>query len=123
MHMYFVSLHQVLPFILVGIGVDVSQEKSVTVAHLLEFQRHKVAPHGKENLKALEKCGMTVTLTSLTNVVVFLFGATFSYPAVQYFCIYAAMAIFFNYVLQCTLFTAFLVKDLQRQEKRLQDGM
>jgi len=72
--------------------------------------------------KALKKCGMTVTLTSLTNCVVFLFGVTFSYPAVQYFCVYAAVAIFVDYLLQVTLFVNFVVRDLQRQEERLQGG-
>ncbi|CAD7968385.1 unnamed protein product [Amoebophrya sp. A25] len=115
---HFVSLHQVLPFILVGIGVDdmfIICSAFDAFAHL----QHNPEERAKH---ALRKCGMTVTLTSLTNVVVFLFGLTFSYPAIQYFCVYAAVAIFVDYVLQLTVFVSFVVKDLQRQEDRLQEG-
>ena len=38
--------------------------------------------------------------TSLTNVFAFILGSTTSLPAVEYFCIYAGIAILFDFFLQ-----------------------
>lgn len=38
--------------------------------------------------------------TSLTNFFAFLLGSKSALPAVEYFCLYAAVAILFNYFLQ-----------------------
>ncbi|CAN0513627.1 unnamed protein product, partial [Ectocarpus sp. 12 AP-2014] len=42
----------------------------------------------------------TLTDTSLTNFFAFLLGSLTSLPAVEYFCLYAATAILFDFILQ-----------------------
>ncbi|CAN0400933.1 unnamed protein product, partial [Hapterophycus canaliculatus] len=55
--------------------------------------------------------------TSLTNFSAFLVGSITRLPAVEYFCIYAATAILFDFVLQqVTMFPALLAMDLNRQK-------
>lgn len=106
----FTSLSQILPFILIGIGVD---DMFVIVASL---------DHTDENLPveerialALKRCGVSVTYTSLTNFFAFMLGSTSSLPAVRGFCLYAGTAILFDFVLQMTAFVALVTMDLNRQ--------
>jgi len=50
-----------------------------------------------------------LSVTSLTNILSFLVGATFpGFPCVQIFCVYAGICLMFNYVLIITFFGAFL---------------
>lgn len=54
--------------------------------------------HTNENAKtseriseALRKCGVSVTITSITDFVAFLIGLTADFRSVQIFCVYAGM--------------------------------
>merc|ERR1711871_1013200 len=107
----FVSLASILPFLLVAIGVD---NMFIIVDF---FDRYEYIHDNMEERarKAMKSCGMSITLTSLTDTVAFLFGLNFPYPAVQSFCIYAAFAILLNYLFMLTLFVAILTRDLRRQ--------
>ncbi|CAM9835466.1 unnamed protein product [Ectocarpus sp. 12 AP-2014] len=106
----FTTLSQMLPFILVGIGVD---DMFVIVA----------AYDNTDPLMAVEervalgvkRCGVSITYTSLTNFFAFLLGSLTSLPAVEYFCLYAATAILFDFILQMTAFVALLTIDAKRQ--------
>ena len=44
------------------------------------------------------KVGLSITVTSLTDVIAFLLGSLTIIPAIRYFCIYAALCILFDYV-------------------------
>eukprot|EP00752_Nemacystus_decipiens_P014689 g13085.t1 len=106
----FTSLSQLLPFILIGIGVD---DMFVILASL---DHTDVGLPVEERLAlALERCGVSISYTSLTNFSAFLLGSITKLPAVEYFCVYAATSILFVFVLQVTVFTAFLAMDLNRQ--------
>ncbi|CAM9595580.1 unnamed protein product, partial [Laminaria digitata] len=48
----------------------------------------------------LKRCGVSVSYTSFTNFFAFLLGSSTSLPAVEYFCIYAGVAILFDFFLQ-----------------------
>ncbi|CAN0202463.1 unnamed protein product, partial [Hapterophycus canaliculatus] len=48
----------------------------------------------------VKRCGVSITYTSLTNFFAFLLGSNSALPAVEYFCLYACVAILFNYLLQ-----------------------
>ncbi|CAM9710197.1 unnamed protein product, partial [Ectocarpus sp. 4 AP-2014] len=114
----FTSLSQILPFILVGIGVD---DMFVIVA-AYDHTDHALPVEERVAL-GVKRCGVSVTYTSLTNFFAFLLGAQSSLPAVQYFCLYAATAILFDFFLQAranammmTAFVALLTMDANRQK-------
>lgn len=54
----------------------------------------------KRMREALEESGTSITVTSLTNFLAFAIGALTSLPVLRAFAIYAALGVFFNYILQ-----------------------
>ena len=64
------------------------------------------------------RCGMSITLTSLTDLVAFLLGSTSTLPAVQYFCEYAAASIALIYAMHVTCYPALLALDQRRRAAR-----
>ena len=62
----------------------------------------------------MKTAGTSITLTSVTDAVAFALGTTTSFPALKYFCIYAAIGIMLDFWFQISLFTACLVWDEQR---------
>ncbi|CAN0269125.1 unnamed protein product, partial [Ascophyllum nodosum] len=106
----FTTLASILPFILIGIGVD---DMFVIVA---AFDHTDPSLPVEERMAlSLKRSGVSITYTSLTNFAAFMLGSTTSLPAVEYFCIYAGTAILFDFVLQMTAFVAFLTMDVNRQ--------
>jgi hypothetical protein len=78
----FTSLHQVLPFILLGIGVD---DLFVLMRALEEVDEQQPGLSTENRFHgALKLGGMSITATSLTNCSAFLFGSLTSIPAVQW---------------------------------------
>merc|ERR1719339_594363 len=67
--------------------------------------------------KAMSHAGVAVTVTSVTDTVAFMVGATTQVPALRWFCIYAAVGVTFVYVLQATVFVAGLVIDQRLKNK------
>ncbi|CAM9472608.1 unnamed protein product [Ascophyllum nodosum] len=107
----FTTLATILPFILIGIGVD---DMFVIVA---AFDHTDPALPVEERVAlGLKRCGVSITYTSLTNFFAFILGSTTSLPAVEYFCLYAGTAILFDFFLQVTAFVALLTLDAKRQE-------
>lgn len=113
----FTSLQQVLPFILVAIGVD---DMFIIVS---QFRRldPKVGSVQDRIEIALNRCAMSITYTTLTDFVAFLAGSTSTLPAIQYFCKYAAVAVLFDYFYQITMFVACLALETKREERNLPD--
>ena len=70
---------------------------------------------------AMRVCGMSITLTSITDFVAFELGALSTSPGVGYFCHYAAAAIMMDYILQITAFVACLYWDTKRVERQHPD--
>ena len=105
----FISLVGVVPFLVVSIGID---DMFIIVD---EFDRQS-----KSNIPvnrvafALSKVGATITMTTVTDIIAFLTSATSSFPAIRYFCIYTALCIGIEFMLQITLFVALLSFDSRR---------
>jgi len=85
----FSTIHLVLPFIIVGIAVD---DVFIIVNAFDAFEGQELTVAEKAQ-RAMTQVGMSITLTSTTDLAVFLLGLTTSYPAVQYFCAYAAVTV------------------------------
>ncbi|XP_064106507.1 NPC1-like intracellular cholesterol transporter 1 [Macrobrachium nipponense] len=106
-------INSVLPVLLIALGVD---DMYVIVASWK-------AAGNKDTIKskardALRHAGVAVTVTSLTDAVAFLIGATTQVPALCWFCIYAATGVFIVYCLQCTVFVAALAINQKYQDSK-----
>ena len=76
----FTVLTQILPFILVGIGID----DAFVIA--TAFDRTDDSADIPERVGlAMERVGVSITLTSMTDIVAFLLGATCVFPSAACF--------------------------------------
>eukprot|EP01043_Picozoa_sp_COSAG02_P012687 COSAG02_NODE_493_length_21166_cov_13.181318_16_plen_742_part_00 len=115
----FTQLQQILPFILIGIGVDdmliiVSAFDRVTIEHPDMSIEERVG-------KAYARCGLSISLTSATDVMAFILGSLSKLPAIHVFCVYASAAIFFTFCFMCTGFAGMVALDTRRQESHRYD--
>ena len=105
----FISLVGIVPFLVVSIGID---DMFIIVD---EFDRQSKSNIPMNRVAfALSKVGATITMTTVTDVIAFLVSATSTFPAIRYFCIYTAICISIEFLLQITLFVAFLSFDSRR---------
>lgn len=115
--LFFGPVHSLLPFILLGIGVD---DAFVIVN---AFNRERVGGRSgesnselaKRGAKALARAGASITVTSFTDLVAFAISASSSLPALASFCAYASVGIVFLWIFASTFFTASVVLDERRQ--------
>jgi predicted RND superfamily exporter protein len=84
----FTSITQLLPFILLGIGVD---DMFVLVRAMEEVDESFVGlPMEQRFRKCMESGGVSITVTTLTNAAAFALGSITSIPAIRWFCWCAA---------------------------------
>ncbi|KAG5176686.1 patched family-domain-containing protein [Tribonema minus] len=112
----FTSLQQVLPFLLIGIGLD----DAFIMAGALDLVNPDL-PTAERIAEAMGRCGLSVFYTSIINFMVFMLGANSTLPAIEYFCIYAGVAVLFDFLLQVPSFIALLAYDTDRQRARKYD--
>ena len=67
--------------------------------------------------------GPSILAAATAEAVAFLVGALTHIPALQQFCLVAALAVIVDFVLQCTWFVAGLALDAKRQEEGRMDGL
>lgn len=114
---FFGPVHSLLPFILLGIGVD---DAFVIVN---AFNRERTGPRSKEDndditkrcARALARAGASITVTSMTDLVAFGISASSALPALASFCAYASFGILFLWIFAATFFSATMVLDERRQ--------
>ena len=68
--------------------------------------------------KGLGHSGVSITITSLTNSVVFLTGLSISLGYIQSFCIYASVTIIMLYLSSLTIFVSVVYWDTKRIHKK-----
>ncbi|XP_032219705.2 patched domain-containing protein 3 [Nematostella vectensis] len=117
---FYGPVHSVLPFLLLGIGVD-DMFVIVQAWNNLTPEEHKTKEVHERIALTLQHAGCSITITSLTDFLAFLIGASTVLPGLQSFCIYAGLGILIDFILQITLFSAFLTLD-GRREDRKRDG-
>lgn len=116
---YFSSLTYNIPFLLLGLGVD---DAFVIVS---EYHRAiKFNPKGtiEEILTATaEHAGLSIFITSLTDGLAFLIGATTVIPALRNFCIQAGVCVIMIFIFQITFVMACLAYDHKRSSAKRYD--
>jgi len=110
------GVHNLLPFLLIGIGVD----DMFIIAYSID-QTEPTLPCNERIRVALTHSGTSITITSITNSVAFFLGAFTQLEALRSFCIFAGLGVLFLYAASLTIFTAFMVWDIKRQVKRKGD--
>ncbi|KAL5022900.1 hypothetical protein ScPMuIL_002055 [Solemya velum] len=108
-------IHSIMPFLLLGIGVD---DMFVIVEAWKNLDQSESKLDLPERVAmAMKHAGVSITVTSLTDIVAFGIGASTVIPALSAFCIYAAVGIAALYLLQATYFVACMTLDQMRIEK------
>lgn len=112
---------EVIPFLALAVGVD----NAFILAASLERERRRpgeVAAASPQRVgRALARAGPSLLLASASECCCFLLGALSAMPAVRAFALFAAMALAFALVLQCSCFVALLTLDARRRDARRLD--
>lgn len=116
MGIMYTPLHSLLPFILLGIGVD----DSFVIADAFDTVNAAASPRDKIAV-ALSHAGVSITITSITDLVAFAVSSVTSLPALSSFCVYAALGVTFLFLFQISFFSAVLTIDGMRQSSRRRD--
>ena len=97
-------MHNSIPFLLLGIGID---DMFVIIQNFdnLKPEEYKVGDHAYNIAVAMSHAGSAITVTSLTDFIVFMIGATSTLPALRSFCVYCAIGIIAVYIFQVNQLT------------------
>ena len=117
--LFYSPLMNVLPFLLLGVGVD---DMFVIVnAYDLVTTREGHLDLPTRVGKTLSSAGASITVTSMTDIFAFVIGSNTSLPALRNFCYYAALGILFIFFFQVTWFVACLTLDEWRRGANRRD--
>ena len=111
----FTSLAAAGPFIFLGIGVD----DMVIMLDAFRLARRTLPGGGTAESRAAfatGRAGTAITITSMTNIIAFAMGSITVIPAVNWFCIYAGVAILCDFILQMSFFLAIVVLHERRDD-------
>ncbi|KAG9285398.1 hypothetical protein G9A89_010873 [Geosiphon pyriformis] len=106
---------EVIPFLVLAVGVD----NIFILNH--EFERLTLKSMGEETVeeriaKTLGRMGPSILLSALSETIAFGLGGFVTMPAVKSFALYAALAVWIDFLLQVTAFVACLTLDVKRQK-------
>ncbi|CAH0605519.1 unnamed protein product [Chrysodeixis includens] len=108
----FGPIHSSLPFLLMGLGIDDMFVMNACWNNLPEAAAEKSLPV-KIGLM-LKHAGVSIVITSFTDIVALLIGAITILPSLKSFCIYAATGVFFIFCYSVTFYVAVLSLDIRR---------
>jgi Niemann-Pick C1 protein len=103
--LFYGPMHNVLPFLLLGIGIDDMFVIVQSWDTLTETEIDGTLP--EKFGKTLSHSGVAITITSLTDVLAFAIGGTTVLPALQSFCLYASVGIVAIYFFQVSILPKF----------------
>ncbi|XP_056375358.1 patched domain-containing protein 3 isoform X2 [Hyla sarda] len=99
------------PFLILGVGVD---DMFIMIS---SWQQTKVKNKVEERMaETYSEAAVSITITTLTDVLSFYIGILTSFRSVQSFCIYTGTAILFCFLFNITFFGAFLALNGRREE-------
>eukprot|EP00088_Acartia_fossae_P041082 TRINITY_DN4294_c0_g1_i7.p1 TRINITY_DN4294_c0_g1~~TRINITY_DN4294_c0_g1_i7.p1 ORF type:complete len:1080 (-),score=273.26 TRINITY_DN4294_c0_g1_i7:86-3325(-) len=109
----YTPMHPAMPFLALGIGIDdmfviVQCWNNVKKQHGSNIEISEAIGQG------LKHAGVSVTITTLTDVFAFAIGSISRMPGLSAFCVSCAIALAAIYLLQVTWFVAFLALDEKR---------
>ncbi|XP_071955334.1 NPC intracellular cholesterol transporter 1-like [Antedon mediterranea] len=104
---------EVVPFLVLAVGVD---NIFILVQAYQRDVRHNYESRAEHIGRILGQVGPSMLLTSSSESIAFYLGALSDMPAVKAFSLYAATAVFIDFLLQITCFIAVLALDSGRQE-------
>ncbi|XP_077990039.1 NPC intracellular cholesterol transporter 1-like [Glandiceps talaboti] len=104
---------EVMPFLVLAVGVD---NIFILVQRYQRDVRMAYEERADQVGRIVGEVGPSMLLTSLSESIAFFLGALSSMPAVKAFSLYAAAAVFIDFLLQITAFVALMSLDAKRQE-------
>ncbi|CAN1315555.1 NPC intracellular cholesterol transporter 1 [Linum perenne] len=107
---------EVIPFLVLAVGVD----NMCILVHAVKRQPLELPIEGRIS-NALVEVGPSITLASLAEVSAFAVGSFIPMPACRVFSMFAALAVFLDFLLQVTAFVALIAFDFLRAEDRRVD--
>ncbi|XP_062377856.1 patched domain-containing protein 3-like [Sardina pilchardus] len=108
--MPFVMTVATAPFLILGIGVD---DMFIMISC---WQKTKVKTEVEDRMaETYKEAAVSITITTLTNVLAFYIGLLTPFGSVQSFCMYTGTAILFCYIYNITFFGAFLALNGRRE--------
>ncbi|XP_026321887.1 patched domain-containing protein 3-like [Hyposmocoma kahamanoa] len=110
----FGPVHSALPFLLMGLGIDDMFVINACWNTVCESDLKKSLPV-KVGL-TMKHAGVSIVITSFTDIVALLIGAITILPSLKSFCIYAAIGVFFIFCFTVTFYVAVFTLDLKRME-------
>ncbi|KAI1713431.1 patched family domain-containing protein [Ditylenchus destructor] len=104
------SIVYAMPFIIFSVGVDnifiiLSSWRATSSEKSLDIRMSEI----------FSDAGVSITITSLTDLMSFGIGCLTPFPSVQIFCVYASVAVLFTYVYQLTFFISILYVTCARE--------
>ncbi|XP_011338785.1 NPC1-like intracellular cholesterol transporter 1 isoform X2 [Ooceraea biroi] len=111
-------VHTALPFLLLGLGIDDIFVFNASWRQVHTHRSNLKKPLAERIGLALGHAGSAISVTSLTDVVAFIIGASTILPSLQSFCIYAAVGVFVTFLLQITFFIGCFTLDVRRIEQK-----
>ncbi|KAL2085325.1 hypothetical protein ACEWY4_018645 [Coilia grayii] len=108
--MPFVMTVATAPFLILGVGVD---DMFIMISC---WQKTKVYDKVEDRMEdTYKEAAVSITITTLTDVLAFYIGLMTPFGSVQSFCMYTGTALLFCYIYNITFFGAFLALNGQRE--------
>lgn len=112
----FGPVHSSLPFLLMGLGVDDMFVMNACWKIVEASDKHNSVPVRVGHM--LKHAGVSIVITSFTDIVALLIGAITILPSLKSFCIYAAGGVFFIFCYSVTFYVAIFTLDIRRIDQR-----
>ncbi|XP_055600354.1 patched domain-containing protein 3 [Uranotaenia lowii] len=95
----FIGINLAAPFLMIGIGID------DTFVMLAAWRRTSVKLSVPERMgHTMSEAAVSITITSLTDMISFWIGIASPFPSVRIFCSYSGLAVCFTYLWHVTFF-------------------
>ncbi|XP_023328081.1 Niemann-Pick C1 protein [Eurytemora carolleeae] len=118
----FSPLHSVIPFLIMGLGVDDMFVIMQSLDNLDAKGGTALWSIERKIAETMKLGGVAITITSFTDLIAFAIGAITVLPALKSFCLFCAVGIASVYFYTATIFVAFLSID-ERRIRAKRNGM